>query len=213
MISVIQSRKKMSIQKIKTFFIVFIILLIFSIVLSPWTPIASAGNAGTVFPYPSTFEERKAQYMEDVVHGLYGQHYNCHRNLLWAYLEKENPTQLDKDKIHLILRSMVHRYAETYRIEPELMESTGCVSVMRDGTVGFFLSVSLDNLLAVRILDQYAHLAGERIRQDDLDFLEERWKEEMLDKGLFVITANGNSQLQSMPGIFLYGDKIVAVFS
>ena len=168
----------------------------------------------TILPWPSTFEQRKAQYIQDVMSNMYGMD-ACQRNRLWAYLEYPGqPDQRQKDIIHLTLRAMVLGWRIVYAQEPELMTECHCQELAGydeqgndigypDKTVGFGYSIMMDQSLVLRILIQYKHLVGTKISQEDYDWLLKEYKKS-IDNGSIFIAANGNQQINVMVGVYLY---------
>jgi hypothetical protein len=198
----------------RTIFIGLIFLLVLSLIPLFVSDPSYAKVPDTILPWPSTFEQRKAQYIQDVMNNIDSMD-ACQRNNLWGYLEHPAPpTQKQKEIIHIILRAMVWGWQTTYGAETELMQEHNCQELAGydaggnwigypDKTVGFGKSIFMDHSLALRVLLQYKHLVGTKISQEDYDWLLSEY-EKSIDNGSFLIAANGNQQINVMVGLYLY---------
>jgi len=198
----------------KSVFVGSIFLLVLSLIPLFVSDPSYAKEPETILPWPSTFEERKAQYIQDVMNNIDSMD-ACQRNNLWGYLEDSGqPTQKQKEIIHLILRAMVWGWQTTYGAETELMLEHNCQELAGydsqgnwigypDKTVGFGKSIFMDHSLALRVLLQYKHLVGTKISQEDYDWLLMEY-EKSIDNGSIFIAANGNQQINVMVGVYLY---------
>lgn len=140
----------------------------------------------------STFEQRIQDYMNDVLYGEWGKKEPYQRNSLWAYFMRsgENSAE-EKERIHIIVRAMVLGYEA---VMPELGN---------DDTVGFFKSIHMDNALIYRVLLQFR----ERITQEDYDWVVEQIRKQVINDNCWLIGCNGNSRIQQLVGLYLYGEQ------
>ena len=182
---------------------------------------AKANAIDTLLSWPSTFEQRKAQFIVDVMNNIHGETLDtgglepCQRNLLWGYLEDKNPpTQLQKDIIHITLRAMVLGWRGIYAQESQLIHKLRCNGLTGyddegvyvgypDKTVGFGYSVWIDNVLVPKLLIQYENLVGTKISQTDYNWLKSEVQKSIDNQSIFI-AANGNQQINVMTGAYLY---------
>jgi hypothetical protein len=141
--------------------------------------------------FASTFEERKQIFIQQVANLDGYEEYQRHS--LWAYLLKEGAnTAEEKNRIHLIIRSMVLGYDS---VIPELGYD--------DDTVGWYKSIHMDNALIYRVLLQFR----DRITQEDYNWALARLQESIQDNA-FLIGCNGNQRLMQLVGLYLYGERL-----
>lgn len=182
---------------------------------------AKANAIDTLLPWPSTFEQRREQFIQDVMNNIHGETLDsgglepCQRNLLWGYLEdKSSPTQLEKDIIHVTLKAMVLGWRGIYGQEPQLMQELRCNALAGyeddgtyvgygDSTVGFGYSVWIDNVLVPKLLIRYKGLVGSKISETDYNLLKSEMQKSIDNQSVFI-AANGNQQINVMTGAYLY---------
>ncbi len=133
---------------------------------------------------PLTFEQRQQQYFQDCRNGVY----QLQRNGLWGYLE----LGIHPDWVHTIIQAMVYGAKNVIK-DPS-------VNGYDDATVGFFYSVHLDNVLALRVLLQYP----DKISSDDYDLLVREFKKQHIDDSGFLIAGNPNQKICAVAGTYLY---------
>ena len=139
----------------------------------------------------STFEERKQEYIYDVMYGTWGQEEPYQRNSLWAYFMQDSLTAELKERIHVIVRAMVLGYEE---VMPELGN---------DDTVGFFKSVNIDNSIIFRVLLQFKN----KITAEDYNWILDEIQKQVIDDNGWLIASNGNQRIQQLVGLYLWGEQ------
>ncbi len=175
---------------------------------------AYSDSYDTPLAWPSTFEERKAKYIQDVMANLNNEGI-CQRNHLWAFLDDAAPdSQRLRDIVHLTMRAMVMGWESVYGTEPDLMQECLCEGLAGynpdgsyngydDDSTGFGKSIWVDNLLVPKVLIKYPHLIGTKIRKEDYDFIKNSMRNSITSGGIFI-SANGNQQIGVMAGVYLY---------